>query len=96
MSLIGSFSKQTAEHRPYAGRDGYGKPSYGPARTIRVRKDPAAGVRRSETGTDVAVETEYLTEEAVALHDDVDGKTVRRVVEIHGKNGKRLGCEFAV
>ncbi len=95
MSLISSFSKQTATHEVYTGKDGYGKPAFAGVVTIKVRKDPAKGVKRSATGTDVAVETEYLSEAVVSVQDRVDGAYVRRSAEIIGKNGRRLGCEFA-
>lgn len=96
MSLISSFSKQTATHERYTGKDGFGKPAYAVPVIIKVRKDPAKGVKRSATGTDVAVETEYLSEAVVSVQDKVDGSVVRRSAEIIWTNGRRLGCEFAV
>ena len=103
MSLIGSFSKQTAVlERAAADADGNpryddeGQPLAGVAETIRVRKEPAAGVKRSATGADVDVETVYMAEAAVGVGDRLDGLAVRRVEDIIDKGGKRLGCEAFV
>lgn len=97
MSLIGSFSKQAAVlERATGGYDSEGQPAVGAPETIKVRKEPASGVKRSATGADVDVETVYMTEAAVSVQDRVDGSEVRRVEEIVDKAGKRLGCEFYV
>jgi hypothetical protein len=97
LSLIGSFSKQTAVlERATGGYDVEAQPAYDAPETIRVRKEPASGVRRSATGQDVDVETVYMTETVIALQDRVDGSEVRRVEDIVDKGGKRLGCEFYV
>ncbi len=96
MSLISGFARQEATLERKTGNDGFGKPTYSAPETIKVRKDPGKGVRRSSTGTDVAVETTYLTEATVSVQDKLDGSEVRRVEEIIAKNGVRLGCEAAV
>jgi hypothetical protein len=96
VSLISGFANQQATHEAYAGKDGFGKPTYSAAVTIRVRKEPSRGVRRSATGTDVAVETYYLTEAVVNLQDRIDGTSVRRVRDVVSKGGVRLGCEVWV
>lgn len=93
MSIVSGFTNQKAMLQTYAGRDGFGKATYNSPRTIRVRKEPAQGVRISATGTDVAVETSYLTEETVTTQDRIDGVNVRRVADIIGMGGERLGCE---
>lgn len=96
MSLISSFSKQTATHEVYMGKDGYGKPAFASVATIKVRKDSAKGVKRSATGTDVAVETEYLSEAVVSVQDRVDGSAVRRSEELRLINGRLLGSLFVI
>ncbi len=97
MSLIGSFSRQTATlERATGGYDNESQPAYGASETIKVRKEPASGVKRSTTGADVDVETVYMTEAVVSVQDRLDGQSVRRVSEIIDKAGKRLGCEAFV
>lgn len=97
MSLIGSFSKQTATlERATGGYDDEGQPAHGTQETIKVRKEPASGVKRSATGADVDVETVYMTEAVISVQDRLDGLPVRRVSEIIDKGGKRLGCEAFV
>lgn len=93
MSLISGFANQQATHEAYTGKDGFNKPTYAVPATIKVRKEPAKGVRKSATGTDVAVETYYLTEATVSLQDRLDGTSVRRVRDVVSKGGVRLGCE---
>lgn len=97
MSLIGSFSKQSATLERAGGvYDDEGQPLPGETETIRCRKEPAAGKKRTATGEDVDVETVYMTEAVVTVEDKLDGHTVRRVEEIIDKAGKRLGCEAFV
>ena len=103
MSLISGFANQTATLER-AGRDAdgnprydaEGQPTYDPPETIKVREDPATGVKRSATGADVDAESTFLTEAEVSVQDRVNGSAVRRVEEVIGKGGKRLGCEFYV
>lgn len=96
MSLLTEMAHQTATIERYSGKDGFGKPTYAAPATILVRKDPARGVRRSATGTDVQVETRYMTEATVTLQDRVDGYSVRRVEEKNDIDGKFSHYEFAV
>lgn len=96
MSLVGGFANQKATHQPRTGRDGFNRPTYGSPRTIKVRKEPDRGVKRSAMGTDVAVESYYLTEAVVNVEDKLDGVVVRRVKEIVDMGGIRLGCEVWV
>lgn len=93
MSLIKGFTNQQASLQAYTGKDGFGKPTYATAKTIKVRKERAEGVTRSATGTDVVVETYYLTEVSLRLQDKLDGVAVRRVRDVIDKSGVKLGCE---
>lgn len=93
MSLISGFANQAVTLQSYTGKDGFGKPTYGSARTIMARKEPDRGVVRSATGTDVPVNTYYLTEETIDLQDKLDGVPIRRIREVIGKGGQLLGYE---
>jgi hypothetical protein len=93
VSLISGFTNQTAKHEVRTGKDGFNRPVYGAVRTIKVRREPASGVIRSATGTDVAVESHYITEAVVAVEDRIDGSPVRRVSELINKGGAREGFE---
>ena len=96
MSVVAKFAKQTADLDVFTGRDGFSKATYAPTRKIKVRREAAEGVRHSATGTDVGVETYYLTEAIVTTNDKIDGHPVRRVKEITSAKGVRLGVEVWV
>jgi hypothetical protein len=96
MGLVAGFTHQTASHEAYSGRDNFGKPTFAPVQQIRVRREPAKGVSRSATGTDVAVETYYLTEALVSVQDRLDGTSVRRVKTIVDFDGFAIGTEVWV
>ena len=103
MSLISGFANQKATleraERDAGGNPKYdaeGQPTYGPPETIKVREDPATGVKTTATGADVDAESTFLSEAVVLVQDRVNGSAVRRVEPIIGKGGRRLGCEFYV
>lgn len=97
MADLGPYLNQTATlERATGGYDYEGQPLAGVPETIWVRKEPASGVERSATGDDVDVETVYWTKAVVGVGDTLDGQSVRRVSEIIGKPGERLGCKAFV
>ena len=96
MSVIKKFARQSATLETYTGRDGFGKATYAPARRIKVRREAASGVRRSATGTDVDVETYYITEATVTIRDKIDGKAIRRIREVTNAKGNVDGVELWV
>jgi hypothetical protein len=94
MSVITGFTNQTAQLQRYTGKDGFNKPTYAAAETIKVRRDGAWGKERTAVGTEIDAESEYMTEATVSVQDKVDGIPIKGVVEITGKNGVLLGYEF--
>lgn len=93
MSLAARYTNQTARLEAYKGKDGFGKPTYSVAHTIKVRREPSKGVVRSPTGTDVGVETHYVTEANLTIQDKLDGLTIRRIETIVSFAGHTLHYE---